>query len=439
MKSDRRAPVAIIGGGFSGTMVAAQLARREIRSLLVEGGGRLAQGTAFSTDEAAHLLNIPASSMSAWPETPGDFARFVAAEGGSSGDYAQRRRFAGYLGDILDQAVAAGLVEPIAARAVGATRDHDGWRIALADNCMIEAQALVLAIGNQAPEPMRVAEGISPERFIGDPWGPEARAAVERLAQSGGDAFILGTGLTMVDLTLSLDAAGHRGRILALSRRGLIPRAHADYAPAPVELENVPQGNVLALWRWLRRRSAEHGFRAAVDSLRPHSQTLWQELPLPEQRRFLRHAWPWWSVHRHRIAPEVAKRIEEMVREGRLEIVAGRLTKMRETDSGIEAEMVGKSGPARFEAFALGFNCTGPLAQMKRTREPILRQLLDDGEIALGELGIGLKVDSNSRAGIRVWAMGPLAKDRYWEIIAVPDIRDQAAAVAADIETELGQ
>jgi uncharacterized NAD(P)/FAD-binding protein YdhS len=34
--------------------------------------------------------------------------------------------------------------------------------------------------------------------------------------------------------------------------------------------------------------------------------------------------------------------------------------------------------------------------------------------------------------------MGPLTKGRYWEIIAVPDIRDQADQVADDIQRELG-
>ena len=33
--------------------------------------------------------------------------------------------------------------------------------------------------------------------------------------------------------------------------------------------------------------------------------------------------------------------------------------------------------------------------------------------------------------------MGPMTKGRYWEIIAVPDIRGQAAEVAADIEANL--
>jgi uncharacterized NAD(P)/FAD-binding protein YdhS len=36
-----------------------------------------------------------------------------------------------------------------------------------------------------------------------------------------------------------------------------------------------------------------------------------------------------------------------------------------------------------------------------------------------------------------LWALGPLTKGRYWEIIAVPDIREQAAAVAEDISKEL--
>ena len=139
---------------------------------------------------------------------------------------------------------------------------------------------------------------------------------------SGESALLVGTGLTMVDLVLSLDSAGHQGRIVALSRRGQVPRSHADFEPAPVEADEVPVGNVRSLWRWLRERSARVGWRAAVDSLRPHSHSLWQSLDGEQQRRFLRHARPWWDVHRHRIAPEVAQTVHRLVSEGRLEIVA---------------------------------------------------------------------------------------------------------------------
>jgi uncharacterized NAD(P)/FAD-binding protein YdhS len=64
--------------------------------------------------------------------------------------------------------------------------------------------------------------------------------------------------------------------------------------------------------------------------------------------------------------------------------------------------------------------------------------LLDTRTARPDHLGIGLEVDENSRAGERLWALGPLTKGRYWEIIAVPDIREQAAQVADDIQRELG-
>jgi uncharacterized NAD(P)/FAD-binding protein YdhS len=87
--------------------------------------------------------------------------------------------------------------------------------------------------------------------------------------------------------------------------------------------------------------------------------------------------------------------------------------------------------------FAYAFNCTGPLHSIERSKDPLLRSLLDAGEVRPDHLGIGLDVDGESRAGERLWALGPLTKGRYWEIIAVPDIRDQAAAVAEDIAREL--
>ena len=82
----------------------------------------------------------------------------------------------------------------------------------------------------------------------------------------------------------------------AVSRRGLVPRAHAEHGIAPVTLEEVPLGSLKRLWRWLLNRGATVGWRAAVDSLRPHSQLLWQSLSASEKRRFLRHARPWWDV-----------------------------------------------------------------------------------------------------------------------------------------------
>ncbi len=447
-------------------MLAAQLARRGITSVLIEGGGRLGHGIAFSTDEPAHVLNVRSESMSAWPDDPDHFAR----ETGDPRGFAQRRHFGRYLRSILDEAIASGRVEPIADMAVAAVREAGDWRIDLEDGGGVVARALVLAIGNQPPEPLNAVPAAAGERFINNPWGGGARAAVREAAASGGEVLLIGTGLTMIDTVLSLAAAGHRGRIVALSRRGQIPKAHAEFAAAPVEAGELPEG-LLELWRWLRRRSGEVGWRAAVDSLRPHSHALWQGLSLAEQRRFLRHARPWWDAHRHRIAPEVARQIVDMVAGGRLDIVAGRIVGIREIEGALGVEIrrrgwpltplscaespsssalrcsdvpqtfgaprpSGGEGLGRFEFV---FNCTGPLGAIGRSRDPMLRRMLDDGLVRPDRLGIGLEVDGRSRAAgaANLWALGPLTKGRYWEIVAVPDIRGQAAAVADDIASLL--
>lgn len=440
MTSDRADPVAIVGGGFSGTMVAANLARKGIDSVLIEGAGRAGQGVAYSTCEPAHVLNVRAEVMSAWADDLEHFVRVAETEGNSRRDFVERRQFGRYLRGLLDDALASGKVRLAETQATSAEPDGEGWAVSLASGDAIKASGLVLAIGNQPPEPLPFARESS--RAINNPWGAEALAAVEDLAATNEDVLLVGTGLTMVDAVLSLDANGHRGRIVGLSRRGLIPRGHTDFTPAPVDEAEVPQGNLRVLWRWLRRRGAEVGWRAAVDSLRPHSQRLWQSLPAGEQRRFARHARPWWDVHRHRIAPEVAQRLHEMVAEERLEIVAGRIQSVEEDGAGLVVTYR-RRGRSKIEQgrFAYLINCTGPLGTVSRTRDPMLKRMLDEGLARPDQLGIALDVDDRSRvAGARnAWAMGPLTKGRYWEITAVPDIRGQAAAVADDIAMELGR
>jgi uncharacterized NAD(P)/FAD-binding protein YdhS len=451
MKSECAADVVIIGGGYSGTMLAAELARRSVSSVLVEGGGRAGRGTAYSTAEDAHLLNVTAGRMSAWADQPGHFEQAVRAEGFKPDDFVPRRRYGEYLRGILDEAVASGLVTIAEGEAIDTSRDGGGWTASLADGRICRARAIALAQGNQPPGTPAFARGVSDKLFIKDPWSDAGRAAVTRAASSGGDVLIVGTGLTMVDVVLSLDEARHRGRIVALSRRGLSPRAHAvpstssgqARGPAPVDLDDVPQASLMALWRWLRRRSAEVGWRAAMDSLRSYNQLLWQALDMREQRRFLRHVRPWWDVHRHRIAPQVAARIERLVQAGRLEIVAGRVVDMWEEDGWLGVRLARRRKPltplASGESFALAVNCTGPLGSIADSADPVLRGLFGAGLARADRLGMGIEVEGRSRVvgADRAWAVGPLTKGAYWEIVAVPDIREQVADVASDIAEEL--
>jgi uncharacterized NAD(P)/FAD-binding protein YdhS len=138
----------------------------------------------------------------------------------------------------------------------------------------------------------------------------------------------------------------------------------------------------------------------------------------------------------------VGERLDALVANRRLEVAAGRLTGIEPDGDELKVSIRfrGEDAPVT-RRFAYIFNCTGPLADINRTSDPLLRQLLDEGLVVPDEFAIGVDVDDRSRArpGERLWALGTLTKGRYWEIIAVPDIRNQAAQVAEDIATELGR
>lgn len=420
-------------------MLAAQLARRGLSSIIIEGGDRAGRGTAFSTPEQAHLLNVPAARMSAWPDRPDDFAYFVHGQGYAPSDFVPRRVFGEYLRSILDEAIAGDLVRLINGTALNASRDGEGWTVQ-ANGKQVTGRSLALAQGNQSPEWPAVARALPSSLFVNDPWSDEGRGAIERAALSGTDVLCIGTGLTMVDVVLSLAEGGHEGHIMAVSRRGLLPRAHEAHQPAPVECDAVPHGSLRSLWRWLREQSAAVGWRAAVDSLRPHSQGLWNSLPTHDQKRFLRHARPWWDVHRHRIAPQVADRLSDLVKSGRLKVMSGRIASLTSAGEAINATITPRgASPDASRKFGLVVNCTGPLGAIRSSRDPLLHKLLSEEQVHPDGLGMGLLVDRRGRAdgSDRLWALGPLTKGVWWEIVAVPDIRQQVAVVADDIAKEL--
>lgn len=428
--------MAIVGGGFSGTMLSAQLARRGIASVLIEKAGRAGEGTAYSTRDPAHLLNIRTGQMSAWPDAPDDFSDWLEAREMPAGGFAQRLRFGEYLREILAGAVASGMVTLVEGEAVSATRDGAGWTVTLGDGRTFPAGDLALALGNQPPAPLNVGRGaIDPALLCDDPWSDMGRAQVARVAASGAPVVVVGTGLTMVDMVLTLAEAGHDGKVTALSRRGLDPRGHA-LLPAPaLDGRKAPTG-LMPLWRWLRTRIAkDDDWRARIDSLRPRSAELWQALSDDEKRRFMRHARPWWDVHRHRIAPDVAGLLDTRRAVAKLEVIAGRIRGAEGDGTSVTLTIATRGGATITREAGLVVNCTGPLGAVANTQDPLLRQLLDDGLATPDPLGIGIASDARDAAvaAERLWVLGPLSKARLWEIIAVPDIRGQAQAVAESI------
>lgn len=443
----KRRHVVVVGGGFSGVLLSIHLLERGAWVTLIERADRLARGVAYSTAHPDHLLNVRASGMSAFPDRPDHFANWLQGEvEGEAQSFARRRTYGAYVGSLLDDArvQAVERMAIVRAEVLNVTPGETGEIVQLAGGARIEADAVVLALGNLPSEMPRViaAAGLPDGVYEDDPWSPSVAVG---LGPDDG-VLLIGTGLTAIDAALLLDSAGFSGRILALSRRGLLPRAHAD-APFTVPvLDAEPEPRCTALARLVRVRAEQLGWRAAVDSLRPVTQSLWARASVAERRRFLRHLRPWWDVHRHRIAPSIARRLDEMVAAGRLQLAAGRIVSVH-----AEGDAAALRWRARGEAGEQALtvrrivNCTGPQADIARAREPVLDALIAAGRVRADACRIGIDVDAHCRAigaagepSPSLLAVGPITKSAFWEVVAVPDIRSQVRDVAQTLAGQPG-
>ncbi|MGP1274852.1 MAG: FAD/NAD(P)-binding protein [Caulobacterales bacterium] len=433
--------VAIIGAGLSGTLTAIQLAHHapELRVALIERSGKAGMGLAYSTPDATHLLNVRADRMSAIPADPDGFVRWLANQPRDAvwrvetdaGVFVSRQAYGRYLREMLDSAEAAsgGRLRLIEDAVSGIERNAKGFSLTLGAGAL-NARSVVLAMGNLAA-PFALPDG-------GQAINPWMAGAFDDLDPDAPVA-VIGTGLTMIDVLTSLRRRGHRGRITAISRRGLMPHAHAPLAALPPpELTGALTGPLSQRLKRLRIAARTHGWRETVDALRPATQSLWQAMSVQEKQRFLRHARPWWDVHRHRIAAPAAAMVENEIAAGTLEVLAGRISGM-----GAGALTITKRGggechvPAARIFDATGF---GPLA---RSGDPLVAHLLRSGLAVSDAAGLGLAADTclqvrgQDGPAPGLYAIGPMVRGEYWECTAVPDIRLQAEALARHLAVQL--
>jgi uncharacterized NAD(P)/FAD-binding protein YdhS len=260
-------------------------------------------------------------------------------------------------------------------------------------------------------------------------------------ARADESVLVIGSGLTMVDVALTLGREGGGPVLQAVSRNGLVPRAHraglTSLQPFPLKacsLDSV----VAAVFEQIARVSREGGdWRDVFDSMRPATPALWRALPLAEKRRFLATMQRLWDVHRFRMAPPVATRFGELCESGRLRVDAGAIVALEPSARGARAtlRLAGREG-IQVADFDRVVNCSGAGADVRRAPAP-LAGLLAAGLARPDELGIGLDVspsgaliDLTGRPSSRIHVVGCLRKGVEWEAIGVTEIRDQAAAVA---------
>jgi uncharacterized NAD(P)/FAD-binding protein YdhS len=452
--------IVIVGGGFSGTAVAMELLRvsvHPVRVVLIDRAD-IARGVAYARRDFQFLLNVPAGRMSANSADPNEFLNFARRRNRHvcSEDFVSRELYGDYLEIALRDAELAAAPHGELRRVCGSViaverfpRDT-GLRVHLEDRRSINADSVVLALGNPPPATLPGAATLHGSvRYVDDPWKGPPRF------RRGETALVVGTGLTMADVVMAArDNTGGNIVVHALSRHGLIPPAQAPLG-TPRELHDatallsaastslprlVRAVRLLALD--LERRGGD--WRHAIAFVRELAPAIWRRLAVSERQRFLRHVRCYWDMHRHRLPQQVWDSLADMRRTGALHLHSGRLLRLERTGNQIRAHWRARGGQ-EMQSLTVDrvINCTGPDYDARRSREPLLRSLLAQGTAVADPLGLGLLtdevgalIDVSGRAAANLHYIGPMLRAARWEATAVAELGEQAVRLARKLTTQ---
>ena len=442
--------VAIIGGGASGALAAIHLLRSAaarqypLRITLIDRYGRHGLGQAYATTHPDHLLNAPASQMSALAGDPDHLIRWAGPEVTDPAGFLPRQVYGRYLrGTLSDaerQAQPLSWVTRVTSDVVAIRHNPCGrpLRLVLADGC-IDADLAVLATGN-LPAALPFPVPHSPQ-IIADPWAPGALDA----AADGSPVMIVGTGLTMMDVAVAVTSGSPRTAVHAVSRHGLLPRAHRGSpqprsAPLWLPVLSDAAGPVRLgelMWQVRCAMAARPGnWQQVMDALRPSVPGLWQRMPAQDKRLFLRHVARYWEVHRHRVPAATASRITELRGTGRLSVLQGQVTAVTEQARQLRVRISQGSGTAECTAGWL-INGTGAATDITAAADPLLRDLFARGLARPDPLRLGIDastdgalLDASGTPSSTLFTLGPPLRGLWYETTAIPEIREQAAALA---------
>ncbi len=402
--------IVIIGGGFSGAAVAIELLRlapNGVRVTLLEPRQSPGAGVAYSTAEPTHRINVPAARMQLAGDEEGAFDHWyrhqpvftvdVQALRPDGSVYPQRGQFGRYVAQRFADAAASsgGRLRHLRDRALAF---HQGT-VTTDGGLQLKADLLVLAISHPPPSlPAQAEAWRHHPALIANPWQPGALDAIAPHAR----VAVMGTGLTMADTVATLDRLGHRGSIVAFSRHGLLSRGNLSGAGATWP-GDYQQGSLRQRLRQIRldvAYAAQQGlsWQVVLDAVRQQGQRIWQALSVADRQRFLRHLRHYWDVHRYRVAPQVAEVLEARQRTGSLQVQAARLLSISGEGETLCLTLARRGGGVQTLSVDHLILTTGPAHRALTDSQPFLQDLARRGLIRADALGMGLEVDSRSRA-----------------------------------------
>jgi uncharacterized NAD(P)/FAD-binding protein YdhS len=453
-----RKTLVIVGAGFSGTVLTANLLRSAPAEgadiVLIERSGAMGRGVAYAEHDFPYLLNVPAARLSADSRDPLQFLHYAQARlpHVNGEDFLPRALYGDYLQEILcsaeREAPANVRLTRVFGEVTGILRTAGGPPLAaqLKDRAPIAADIVILALGSPpAPLPPWAGELKGHSAFRQDPRDLPKTLTAEH------SVLIVGNGLTMADAVSVLSRHDDRIPTLhTLSRRGLVPKpqtafhANAMRGSGEALLAHTDSlRKLLQACRALAREVERLGgdWREAVAFIRNLAPALWRQLPEVERRRFVRHLHVHWDIYRHRLPPQLMARIDTLRRSGKLRVMAGRIQRVIARDQQLQVSWRPRGGADTASLTVdLVVNATGPNYAIERSEDPILMSLRGAGLVTPDALNLGIRtgrfgacVDAQGRASEHLYYLGPMLRADHLDATAAAELRDHAERLASHL------
>ncbi len=396
--------VAIIGGGAAGIITFYNLVTKAAKSEgemcihLFEKSGMLAKGIAYSTSSTNHFLNIPSSDMTAVYTDRDHFYNWLQSNGYSykKTDFVPRQIFGLYLENLFKKACKLadekGIQYSINNSEVTKIKQHEG--LFVVNNCI--CNDIILATGTP----------LSSQGTRSSIWSTDLTKCLNYE-----EVVVIGSGLTGMDAITSINKIGFKGKITLCSKDKLIPFPYDTTDPdiaSPISIKDAKLPLSQIVRKFTKSCRETKNWQNIFTSIRPITQEFWQALSVEKKKRFMRHCFRMWNVHRHRMPPEQWKLITNLIETGKVEFVKRRI------------DQNSPEAPKQYfvNCTGFGFGSLAPLFEDMKQNNLIKSDDINAGFVSLNK---------------NIHLIGSLNFGTLFETTAMPEISKQGHEIAEKI------
>jgi uncharacterized NAD(P)/FAD-binding protein YdhS len=437
----------IIGGSFSGILTAIYLAheRTDIhkrKSICIIDKKPFFVKSGMYSEYDYHVLNVPACKMSIYSKEPNDFVLWCSQKFNISDPYffSPRKYYHQYIEDRFQQVMSSCNMhcDLICDEVLDVRTQGENFSVITTKNIEgFSANSAVIANGSIIKRNIFNNLKESSYHNIFNAWDFGRYTNLLKKQKIS----IIGSGLTMVDAVLHLDAIGFDGVVNIVKGNSCFPFAHdLDGLKKPASLcwyeDGINLRKIVSLvHNELRKKTVT--WQQVIDSIRKDHLKIWTNFSSADKRRFFRHINKFWGPARHRISEEVCKKFNKILLEGKY-VIKDDFAKNIECchDGNYKIKFANN----KFIYTDAVINCTGLEYNICLNKSSVLQNMMKSGTICANSIGIGV---SAARTGAIINANGEQTEGLYTlgtnligvlgESIAIPEIREQARYIALEI------